>query len=255
VSAGESLPEAARAAIGLERPHARLPAPLRAPPSSATGPLLAFVVRAHEQAIEVRRIELAEHDVLAEVDVASAGEVVDTSLVLVCGHGARDRCCSLRGTAVHAALAESIPSEALWISSHQGGHRFAANVLVLPAGLQLGRVDPADAPRLVALALAGPIELDRYRGRSCYEPAAEAAEHAVRSSTGLDRVGDLRLVDVEGSRVAFLAADGSRHEATVERLAGPVLPRAAGPSRSSSGCSARGCADPGLTPPGGERGR
>jgi hypothetical protein len=229
VSTGESLPEAARDAIAAWRartPGSRLLFVRR--PRRPRGPLLALVVQAHERIAEVRRIELAEHGELADLDLASAGEVVGTSLVLVCGHGARDTCCSLRGAAVHRALAEAVPSEVLWISSHQGGHRFAANVLVLPAGLQLGRVEPGEAPRLVSLALEGRIELDRYRGRSCYEPVAQAAEHAVRASAGLDRVADLRLVAVQGLRVAFEAADGARYEATVERHAGPVLPASCG---------------------------
>ena len=67
-------------------------------------------------------------------------------LVLICGHGTRDTCCAVRGTAVHAALASHLEPDQLWISSHQGGHRFAANVLVLPAGIHLGRLTPDTAP-------------------------------------------------------------------------------------------------------------
>ncbi len=76
-------------------------------------------------------------------------------LVLVCGHGSRDACCARLGTAVYGALDSRFLDVELWLSSHQGGHRFAANVLVLPTGIQLGRVDPENAVALTASALAG----------------------------------------------------------------------------------------------------
>ena len=78
-------------------------------------------------------------------------------------HGSRDQCCSLRGTAVFGALAGRLGEEELWISSHLGGHRFAANVVVLPAGLQFGRVTP---DRGAVRRRAGARRQDRARALS-----------------------------------------------------------------------------------------
>ncbi len=131
-------------------------------------------------ASDVRRIELQAHDDLANVDFEADGEPTDAKVVLVCGHGSRDACCARLGTAVYGALENRFLDVELWLSSHQGGHRFAANVLVLPQGIQLGRVDAEDAVALTNRALAGEIQLDRYRGRTCYDPNVQAAEHAIR---------------------------------------------------------------------------
>jgi hypothetical protein len=189
---------------------------------------LVFVIRAAESMTEVRRLELLETADLADVDLTADGDPTDRQLVLVCGHGTRDPCCALHGTAVYAALADRLGDEEVWISSHQGGHRFAANVLVLPAGLQFGRVGPGEAPYLAARALSGRIELDRYRGRTCYASSTQAAERAVREAEALEGVADLRLAEIDGARVRFRAWDGSEHVALVEEVVGSRVPASCG---------------------------
>lgn len=197
--------------------------PRRAGPQS-----LAFVVSAEEAGGHVRRIELDGPEELASVDLDAAGEPFHDSLVLVCAHGSRDRCCALRGTAVFGSLAPRLEDEQLWLSSHQGGHRFAANVLVLPAGLQFGRVEPDEAPLVAARALASRIELDRYRGRTCYEPRVQAAEHAIRTAEGLESVDDLRLARAENGRITFRGRGGQELTAAVEETEGPPVPASCG---------------------------
>jgi hypothetical protein len=235
-----ALPDEAQKAVAawLERtPGSRLQF-VRRPGRAAARPL-AFVVRGEEARREIRRIELGRHDDLASIDLDHEGDVVEGSLVLVCGHGSRDQCCALRGTAVFGELVDSFREDELWISSHQGGHRFAANVLLLPAGVQLGRVDAGEAASLVARALDGTIALDRYRGRTCYDPTVQAAEYAVRAAAGLDRVDDLRLVGVEDGLVRFRGAGGPEWTAVVEEGVGPAVPASCGaeaapqPSRSA----------------------
>ncbi|MBA3374520.1 MAG: hypothetical protein H0U00_01660 [Actinobacteria bacterium] len=189
---------------------------------------VAFVVRAKETSAEVRRIELVSHDDLAHADLETEGELVPGPLVLVCGHGTRDACCALRGTAVYGALAGQVGDDDLWLSSHQGGHRFAANVLVLPVGVQLGRVGEDNAARVVSRALERRIELDHYRGRTCYEPRVQAAEHAIRKGLHLDAVDDLSLRDVDGSVVRFCGRDGGEYSARVEEIDGPRVPASCG---------------------------
>lgn len=238
VGAEGALPEAAQEAVGAwlgETYGARLQF-VRRPGQAARGGL-AFVVRAEESRQDVRRIVFERLEDLAAFDFDTAGTAVETSLVLVCGHGSRDQCCALRGTAVFGALAGRLGEEELWISSHLGGHRFAANVLVLPAGLQLGRVEVSEAPFVVARALAGKIELERYRGRTCYSSTVQAGEHAVRAAAGLDGVDDLHLVGVEDGKVRFRSWDGTDWTAVVEEIEGPAVPASCGaeavPRRSS----------------------
>jgi len=230
VSAAGGLPSEAHEAVAAwlaGTPRSRLQF-IRRPGRASGDRSLAFVVGARERKGDVRRIELADPAGLARTDLGTAGEPVDSSLVLVCGHGSRDACCALRGTAVFGALVERLGEEELWISSHQGGHRFAANVLVLPAGLQFGRVEPEEAPFLVARALAGRIELGRYRGRTCFEPIVQAAEQAVREAAGLDGVLELELAEVEGSMVCFRSWEGAEHTAIVEEVPGPAVPASCG---------------------------
>jgi len=229
VSALGALPTAAAGAVAAwleQTPGSRLLFIRRPGRSSAQS--LVFVIRAAESSVEVRRIELEDTDELADVDLARDGDRTDQQLVLVCAHGSRDTCCALRGTAVYGALAERLGDEELWVSSHQGGHRFAANVLVLPSGLQFGRVEPDEAVSVVARALQGRIELDRYRGRTCYASMVQAAEWAVREARELGGVESLRLTGVEGPVVRFRGRDGLEHAAQVEEAIGPSVPASCG---------------------------
>lgn len=229
VSIEGPLPE--RAHVALQRwlagtPRSRLLF-LRRPGRSRAQPVV-FAVRAQEGALEVRRIGVQLHEDLADVDLDADGERVDTRLVLVCGHGSRDQCCSLRGTPVFGALTPGFGDDELWISSHQGGHRFAGNVLILSSALQLGRIDPDNARSVTEGVLGGRIALAHYRGRTYYEPRVQAAEHAIRQATGLDGVDDLRLMAVEDPLVRFRDRDGNEHVATVEAAEGPVVPASCG---------------------------
>jgi hypothetical protein len=229
VSADGALPEPALTAVTnwlARTPGSRLQFVRR--PGRAGARPVTFVVRAEETIADLRAIELQSHDQLADVDLDSDGTAVESQLVLVCGHGARDACCAREGTAVFGALADAVPAEALWISSHQGGHRFAANVLVLPAGVQYGRVQPETAPSVVTRALAGTIESDFYRGRTCYAQDEQAAERAVREAASLYGIGDLRLSGKEGAIVRFRTPDGTEYAGLVEEVEGPTIPASCG---------------------------
>jgi len=228
VGSSDALPPAARGTVSrwLERTEASRLLFIRRP-GRVAATSLAFVVSATPDA-SVRQLELDSLDELSGVDLDVAGERRAGSLVLVCGHGSRDQCCALKGTAVFGVLEPELDDEQLWISSHQGGHRFAANVLVLPSGLQLGRVKPEEAGRVVSDALGGALDLDRFRGDSRYAPGVQAADIAVRRASGLTRVDDLRLVEVDGECVRFVGRDGKEHVALVEEGRGPAVPASCG---------------------------
>jgi hypothetical protein len=196
-------------------------------PGSPAG-VCVFVVRAASDEASVRRFALADIGELDVVDLERGGEKTGTSLVLVCGHGTRDACCALRGNAVHGALAPHAGADELWISTHQAGHRFAANVLLLPSGIQLGRVSAENAGQLVADARRGKIAVGHYRGRTAYPPHVQAADIAVRTETGLDQLDDLALVSDDGERVTLVARGGPTYTVAVERVDGPVVPASCG---------------------------
>jgi hypothetical protein len=175
---------------------------------------------------------LVRHELADLVDADDPAELPNGAsmtgpLVLVCAHGRRDACCARLGRPVFEALADHVDSKCLWQSSHQGGHRFAANVLVLPAGVQLGRVAPQDAPRVAALLREGRIPLDHYRGRAAYPSRVQAAEVAVRRHLGIDAVDGVAPAGVGDDAVTFTHADG---EITVyvEERPGPDLPLSCG---------------------------
>ena len=237
VSGGDGLSEGARRAAQewLERSTPSRLLFVRRPGRARGSAQLAFVVHAGEREGAVRRIELSTPDELADVDLQTAGEVTSSPLVLVCGHGTRDACCALRGTAVYSRLAEHLGDDELWISSHQGGHRFATNVLVLPAGIQLGRVPAESAPSIVAKALTGRIELAHYRGRVAYpHPSRRPRERSARRKDST-RLADLQLLDVDGDRARFRDLDGREHTAIAEQHRGPSVPASCGADRGAAG--------------------
>lgn len=248
VGDGAALPAGAREVVSAWLSIARRPRLqfVRRPKRSG-GRLLAFLVRSREQESEVRRIELGALDELARLDLRSAGEVVDQSLVLVCGHGSRDRCCATRGTEVFELLDERLAEEELWISSHLGGHRFAPNLLVLPSGLQFGRVSRDDALFLTARALAGRIDVETYRGRTCYERAVQAAELAVRREARLEGIAELALEAVEEHVITFATFAGSEYTVVVEEVQGPAVPASCGadPERQTHFAAASVTLNPG----------
>ena len=104
----------------------------------------------------------------------SVGEPDPDPLYLVCAHSKHDTCCALRGRPVAAALHEQRPGR-VFETSHVGGDRFAANVLVLPAGLLYGRVLPFAAEEFVAAAEADEVIGALLRGRIGLPPVAQAA--------------------------------------------------------------------------------
>jgi hypothetical protein len=107
---------------------------------------------------------------------------------LVCTHGAHDTCCAVRGR----PLARSLPADPgdVWETSHLGGDRFAANVLVLPYGHVYGQV-PDDGEELVYATEQGRVVLPWLRGRAGLPAPAQAAQHHARAQLGLLAVGDL----------------------------------------------------------------
>ncbi len=118
----------------------------------------------------------------------TVGEPSTTPTYLVCTHGGHDTCCAVRGR----PLAQGLPVDPadVWETSHLGGDRFAANVLVLPHGFVYGQV-PGDGAELVQAHRAGQVALPWLRGRAGFSGPAQAAQQHARAELGLLGVEDL----------------------------------------------------------------
>ena len=122
----------------------------------------------------------------------------DGPLYLVCTHGRHDRCCALLGRPVAQALAGRHPDRT-WESSHVGGDRFAANVVVLPAGTYLGRIEPDAVARVVDELGAGLLPAGHVRGRSSLPLPVQAAQAFAREALDRWDLGDLAPVRQDGA--------------------------------------------------------
>ncbi len=139
----------------------------------------------------------AEDAELAEIDPTRFPTAPTTApAFLVCTHGRRDPCCAARGWPVAVALTEAFPEQA-WQCSHVGGDRFAANGVALPHGLYYGRVTPDAAATLARRHAEGRVTVPLLRGRSCFPPAVQAAQHLARLRLAVDAIDALHPVGVE----------------------------------------------------------
>lgn len=98
-------------------------------------------------------------------------------IVLVCTHGRKDVCCAIHGRPVASSLAALWPEET-WETTHTGGDRFAANVILLPDGAVYGGTDPGTAVADLSAHTDGRVDPTRLRGR-CGEPQHVQVAQAV----------------------------------------------------------------------------
>ncbi|GAA4477973.1 sucrase ferredoxin [Rhodococcus olei] len=123
--------------------------------------------------------DLLDLPLTAAATAPEFGEPVTGPVALVCAHGKRDQCCAVLGRPVAAELSAGFP-DAVWECSHTGGHRFAPSMILLPTGYTYGRLDAAASAEAVTAAAHGQVYLPGLRGRSCWSPAGQVAEIAVR---------------------------------------------------------------------------
>jgi hypothetical protein len=218
-----SAPEASRAWLLIEHPG---PWPHEAADAAQPAPLAALVQSAEEFGVRVQLIrrpgrrevgdvrsvflgwtagpepflrhaqvsasapELAERDLkeLAAGIMPSFGVVWDDPLYLVCTHGKRNVCCARLGGPLAQALAARHPGP-VWETTHVGGHRFAANLVLLPHGLYYGPVTVALAAAAIDAYQHGSVVVDRYRGRAGQPQAEQEAEYARLAEGGALSLG------------------------------------------------------------------
>jgi hypothetical protein len=186
-----------------------------------------FIAHCREADPSIVRLRLKNYEQLLDLDLASAaassptsGSRVDGPLYLVCTHGRRDKCCAKFGYPLYKAL-RGRAGVSVWQSSHVGGDRFAANLVLFPHGLFYAHVTEESSHAIIDEYEARRLVLDKYRGRACYSHSTQAAEYFIRSETGLTGIDELRYAGCEpvgegAWRVRF-AATGERkmHEARI----------------------------------------
>ena len=211
-SSAASAPEASRAWLLIEHPG---PWPHEAAESGQPAPLAALVASAVEFGLRVQMIrrpgrrqvgdvrtvflgwtagpepwlrraeisaskpELAERDLkeLAAGIRPAFGGAAEGPVFLVCTHGKRSACCARFGTPLAQALVARHPGQ-VWESTHVGGHRFAANLVILPHGLYYGPVGLDAAAAAIDAYQRGEVVPGRYRGRAGQPRAVQEAEYA-----------------------------------------------------------------------------
>lgn len=119
---------------------------------------------------------------LAAGERPSSGTLV-TRMYLVCVHGRRDRCCARFGGPLARALTGSYPDD-LWETTHLGGHKFAANMVLLPHGLYYGQCDRETAAAAIEAYGRGEILAGRFRGRAGQDAATQQAAYAELDAAG-----------------------------------------------------------------------
>uniref|UniRef100_M4BSN9 Uncharacterized protein n=1 Tax=Hyaloperonospora arabidopsidis (strain Emoy2) TaxID=559515 RepID=M4BSN9_HYAAE len=112
--------------------------------------------------------------------------------VMVCGHAARDVRCGCKGPELLQWLNASSSDKPLnlWISSHLGGHRFAATCIAYPTGDWFGLLNDQDKAKdmLDAINDEDPLRVyNLWRGRMGF--TAQDMHRAVKERVG--RVEDV----------------------------------------------------------------
>jgi hypothetical protein len=164
---------------------------------------------------EIARLDLAA---VAAGERPGFGDPVSGPVLLVCTHGQRNVCCARTGGPLARELHARF-GDAVWETTHVGGDRYAANLVCLPHGLYYGSLGVAEAVDAVRAYLRGEVVLDRLRGRAGVPEPAQAAEHFVRTRSGILGVDDVQVESLTGTSPyeAAVTAGGSRYRVIVER--------------------------------------
>jgi hypothetical protein len=222
VSSAASAPEKSRAWLLIEHPgpwpeeavEAELPAALRAVVDRAaehgvrvqmirrpgrrglTGSRAMFAGWTAGPAPWLRRLDAgpdaslgSDRDVGLDVPALSRGEPggfgspAGEPMFLVCGHARRNACCARLGGPLVMELAARYPQQT-WQTTHVGGHRFAANLVILPHGLYYGPVGLPGALAAIGAYRQGGVVAERYRGRAGQPHDVQTAEHDRLAAAG-----------------------------------------------------------------------
>ena len=151
-----------------------------------------FVGQTHPREPRLYEYQLQNYSDLLEIELSSltareAGNpdnLRTEPLYLVCVNGKRDQCCSIYGPETYRAMTEEA-GEAVWQCSHIGGHNQSPITLFFPHGVNYAHTTPSEIRRVMRAYQAGEVILHHYRGRVCFDPPVQAAEHFWREQSGI----------------------------------------------------------------------
>lgn len=132
---------------------------------------------------------------------------VEHDLLLCCTHGKKDKCCAKYGYRTYKRLAQTVEAHQLpfevWESSHLGGCRLAASIILLSPVRKYGRITPEQVLPFLQTEAQGRRFLPGYRGDSQLTPAQQCAQLA--ALTSLDSENDQ-------PRLTLLEDTGDEHQ-------------------------------------------
>jgi hypothetical protein len=120
---------------------------------------------------------------LAAGEQVAFGSPVHGPVFLVCGHAQRNACCARFGGPLAVELAARYPGQ-VFQTTHVGGHRFAANLVILPHGLYYGPVSVELATAAISAYERGTVSPGRYRGRAGQPRPVQEAEYELLTQNG-----------------------------------------------------------------------
>lgn len=146
--------------------------------------------------------------------------------IVCCTDGKQDPCCARYGFATWKALRQEADPNRFRIlqSTHLGGCRFAASLVVLPQRARYSRLEPLQVGDFLDCLEQGIPYLPAYRGNPSYDAPAQTAEIALLEWAGQRGItGAVTLHKTESDisnpdQVHFHATIGTQHATvTVER--------------------------------------
>lgn len=185
-------------------------------PTSHSAPKRLFSIRLGAVSGAIRYFTFDQYEAILDFDLGkdTSGTPYVGPLFAVCVNGKRDLCCARHGVPFFNALRALAP-DATWQCSHIGGHRFAATMLCFPRGICYGRLSAEDAFKILEQDANDQLLLSKYRGQCAYIEPAQSADYYVRAATGLVKIDDLELLDIETDYpiwiVRFTAKNGDIH--------------------------------------------
>jgi hypothetical protein len=151
--------------------------------------------------------------------------------ILICGHGARDRCCGSMGTRLALWAGHHLSSDVrVWRTSHTGGHRFAPTATILPEGTAWAFVEGDILGRLVRREGQMDDVIGHYRGCSALgSPSLQALEREALRVLGWSLFDAARFGQLNDGKTTLIVRTVEGKEHSWEALVSPIhrvaLPR------------------------------
>lgn len=195
-------------------------------------PINFYIALTHETSQQLFHFELENYDALLSLDMPTilAGNakahLTTEPLVLVCTHGRRDRCCALLGLPILNALKAEL-GEAVWQTTHTGGHRFAPTLVTFPDGVCYGRITAEDVPPLISALQNKALLLEKLRGRTCYGVIEQVADYLLRHETGQSTLHHYQYIKTEAANTQWVVTfaeptEEQLHTITLEQDPNPL---------------------------------